>query len=72
MKEAGGETLELDRGRTRRLMTLQHEKPDDEEAIFLILALHVRGTKQGKCCPWLGGRHLHGSLEGLRNLLMVK
>jgi hypothetical protein len=49
-------------------MTLQHEKPDDEEAIFLILALHMRGMKH---CPWLGGRHLHGSLEGLRNLLVV-
>ena len=68
MNEAGEETLELDRGRTRRLMTLQHEKPDDEEAIFLILALHMRGMKH---CPWLGGRHLHGSLEGLSYLLVV-
>ena len=35
-------------------------------------ALRMRGRKQGQCRPRLGGQHLHGSPEGLRNLLVVK
>jgi len=52
--------------------------PRDEEAIVGMFffwekhALRARGRKQGQGRPQLGGQHLHGSLEGLRNLLMVK
>ena len=48
--------------------------PRDEEAIvgmFIFWEKHAR-KEAGTMPPAARGRHLHGSLEGLRNLLMVK
>ncbi len=64
MKEAGGETLELDRGRTRRPTMLQHEKPDDEETINFnscaprerIQAGKMLSVARGAASPWFTGR----------------
>jgi hypothetical protein len=59
-------------GRKKREQWCPGEKPpEDEEAIFFCdNALCLRGRKQEKYCPQLGGQHLHDLMEGLRNLMM--
>jgi hypothetical protein len=63
-------TLTNDIHNSNLQITLQRLVVDKYETFME--ALRVRGRKQGQCRPQLGGRHLHGSPEGLRNLLMAK
>ncbi len=46
--------------------------PKEAFFYFFMIALRVRGRKQGQCRPQLRGRHRHGLMVRAHNLLMVK